>query len=532
MRILVVSEFHILNTGYAAYYKNICQALHDAGHQVYELASYGNENLPEHVRAAESCPWYVYLNIPHQKSTNWALYKGAKKHRKDVEYGSWNFENTVLDCLPDVVLAIRDPWYDKFIVESTLSKYYSTILCPTVDSRPLKPDWISIYSKVDRLTSYTAWAEDWLKTQYGGANIVPHINAGIKPELKPLDKRYVRKHFGLNPNDKIVLTVMRNQGRKKFPELFEVVDQLKDKSIKLHCHTHFEDRGWDLVKLALQSNVLDRILFTYKCTECFDFSIDNFNKNKVCKKCNSRAKICSVDDGISNNELNYIYNNCDLYVQWHSNEGLGFPPIEAAAVGKRVITVNFSAQEDVVNKIGGIPVDPLTLQREIYSLRFMAIPDNTKLVELLDNPSVWEYDGQEIAKLTRSNYDWDKCGKEWVKLVESIKPKNIWNMKTPIVKPPTYESLEKLDNFDFIKACILLVGQCPEMIGTFEHAEYLDMLDSGYTLPVVNEQTGQKAQSHKVINKQEIYKKFISMLNRKIAWEEEKNRVLSLKLKK
>jgi hypothetical protein len=66
MKVLVVSEAHWLNTGYALCYKHICESLHNAGHKVFELACYGDENVREHIIAAEKCPWTVYLNIPEK----------------------------------------------------------------------------------------------------------------------------------------------------------------------------------------------------------------------------------------------------------------------------------------------------------------------------------------------------------------------------------------------------------------------------------------------------------------------------------
>ena len=96
MKILVVSEYHILATGYATYYKNICQALHNAGHQVVELASYGDSNKPDHIKAATEAPWNVYLNIPPASDREvWSNYQHCKKHKHATEFGSWNFGKNI-----------------------------------------------------------------------------------------------------------------------------------------------------------------------------------------------------------------------------------------------------------------------------------------------------------------------------------------------------------------------------------------------------------------------------------------------------
>jgi len=405
MKILVVSEFHALNTGYALCYKHICESLHKAGHKVFELACYGNEGIKEHVQIAEKCPWDVYLNIPNQNSPKWNEYSEAKKTNAATEHGAWDYNNIVLDCMPDTVLAIRDHWYDKHIIDSPLRKYYNVILSPTVDSQPLKSDWIDTYGQVDKLTSYNQWSENWLKEQMSGDNVVSHIAPGIHPAYKKLDIRYCRSKFGIPFNRKIILTVMRNQGRKRYPELFEALSRLSD--VYLHCHCHHLDRYWDLPKLASQYGVQNRVYFTYKCRDCADISIDFYKEDGKCQKCNGNKEICSVQDGVTPDELNLLYNNCNIYVQWHNSEGFGVSPIEAAACGKRVITVDYSAQEDVGDKVLAHKIKPLSLQREVYTLCNRAIPDNNALIDYLSNNDNWTYNSEEIIDSAQLHYNWE-----------------------------------------------------------------------------------------------------------------------------
>lgn len=523
LKILVVSEFHILNTGYSTYYKNICEALHNAGHEVSELASYGNENLPEHIRAAKKCPWSVYLNIPNASNQQrWDKYNHAKAHIFDAEFGSWDFENVVLDCMPDVVISIRDHWYDKFILESPLAKYYKVILSPTVDSRPQKNDWLDTFQKVDALTFYTKWSEDWLKTQYNQPNIVGHIPPGPNPEYKPIFKSVARKKLGLPEGNKILLTVMRNQGRKMYPNLFEAFSQIKDKSIFLYCHTHFEDRGWDLPKLIAQNGITDRVYFSYKCKECFDISADLLKSDNKCAKCKGSKEICSVQDGASNEELNYVYNSADLYIQWANSEGFGIPIIEAAATGLKVISVDFSAPEDIVDKTTSFALSPLSLQREMGTLCNRAIPDTKTLVELLNNPDTWVYDKKEVVEKLKSNYSWAKTGEKWVALVESQIPKDNW-AESPVLKhPPSFDDIKNLNTFDFVKVCVLSVLQDESVLGTYLHGEALEHLETGFYIPE-DKKTSLKGNVQKAVTKEMVYHKFYNMLENKINWERKKN---------
>jgi glycosyltransferase involved in cell wall biosynthesis len=521
MRILVVSEFHALNTGYALCYKHICESLHKAGHEVFELACYGNEGIKEHVEIAEKCAWDVYLNIPNRNSPKWNEYVEAKKTNSATEHGAWNYNNIVLDCMPDTVLAIRDHWYDKHIVDSPLRNYYNIILSPTVDSRPLKSDWIDTYGQVDKLTSYNQWSENWLKEQMGGDNIVSHIAPGVHPAYKKLDIRYCRSKFGIPFNRKLILTVMRNQGRKRYPELFEALSRLSD--VYLHCHCHYLDRYWDLPKLATQYGVQNRVYFTYKCKDCSDISVDFYKEDGKCNKCNGNKEICTVQDGVTPEELNLLYNNCNIYVQWANSEGFGVSPIEAAACGKRVITVDYSAQEDVGEKVLAHKIKPLTLQREVYTLCNRAIPDNNALVEYLSNDDNWTYSSEEIIESAKLNYNWESNGAKWAELVESLPPRNNWGNSPTLIHPPSLEAIGKLSNVDFVKACILSIAQDESLLGSILHAETLEHLNKGHFIP-------HGADQPKIVNKELVYNKFIYMLEERVKWEKEKNRKLSPKI--
>lgn len=139
LKVLLLSEFTYLNTGYANYYRNLASALTDSGHQVVELASYGDWNNPKHTDYAADCKWQVYLNIPHKSSKElYEEYQEREKVSSDAKFGSWCYEKVLLLEKPDVVIGLRDHWYDKFAVDSPLAKYVTLILSPTVDAMPQK----------------------------------------------------------------------------------------------------------------------------------------------------------------------------------------------------------------------------------------------------------------------------------------------------------------------------------------------------------------------------------------------------------
>lgn len=532
MRILLCSEYTFLNTGYASYYREIAKSLHEAGHDVIELAGYGDPNNKEHVEYAHKCPWKIYLNVPNKDDMQAKEeYDRREKSTHDAKFGSWAFEKVCLTELPDTVIAIRDFWYDKFIVDSPLAKYMNVILSPTVDATPQRADWLAGFQKADYITSYNQWSENILRKQYNQANLVDHIAPAANKCFGPMSKNQARKILGLPENSKILLTVMRNQRRKRFPELFEGfakylqwtdAEWQDNNNNILYCHTHHQDRGWDLQALAQQYGIINHLYFTYKCTACSNIKASKLNANKVCKKCGAKMDICSVIEGVSDEELNIVYNSCDLYIQCHHSEGFGIPALEAAKTGKRVLSVDYSAQEDVIGKIGGYKIPTLALEREIETSCLRAVVNTEYLAELLTY-DIWNYDSGEILALTNQNYSWEKTGQKWVDLVGSIKPKNTWASQPDIKTPVEFDKIAHLSNTDFVRMCILHVAHDPSLLGSFVHAECLEHLEVGTYIPE-DKFNFQKSNFMIPIKKESVYSRFRRIRENINIWEKERVR--------
>lgn len=480
MKILIVSEFTGLgSTGYSNYYKQIAESLHDAGHHVVELASYGDCNNPAHVRYQRRCKWKVILNVPNKNSPDMKTYDEREKRFGDAKFGAWAFDSICSQEQPDVVLAIRDHWYDKFIIDSPASPYFVTLLSPTVDSRPLKGDWVDTYGRAEVVTFYTQWSEEWFKVQCKSENAVGYITSPASSDYKILDKKTCRAKLGIPQNIKLITTVMRNQSRKRFPELFEAV--AKAPGVYLHIHTAYPDKGWDIPNLILQNNIQHKTYITYMCS-CGHYEVSLYNgRNPICNKCKTlRMETSSAKMGISNSALCEIYGASDLYVQPASNEGLGIPVLEAAKCGLRVVGTNYSALETVIPNVGGTLVNPLTLATDINDGTKKAIIHVEELTKLLNDPETYNYNRRDIAKIYEENYNWEKTNKKWVELVNTIKPKNKWVNPPAIKQALSFAELEKLghDNEKYLITCILYVACRPDLLGSYLHTTLLDNLNS------------------------------------------------------
>jgi len=524
MKILIVSEFTGLGTtGYSNYYKQIARGLHDDGHEILELASYGDQNNPAHVSYANNCDWKIFLNIPQRDDDKGnSLYKQREESHGDAKFGAWNYENIMLDFMPDTVISIRDHWYDRFIINSPSAKYTTVVLSPTVDSMPQKSEWLETYGKADVITTYNEWSQNWLKQQYASRNLVEFISPCADDSLKILNTKLCRQKLGLPTDSKIVGTVMRNQTRKRFPELFKALAQVDN--LYLHCHTGYPDDGWDMPELILRNKVQDRVFFTYRCKRCNAVSAKLFSgRSTRCDKCGGTKVMPNASVGVTTEDMSVIFGAMDLYIQPHTAEGFGIPVIEAAKCGIKSASTDYSAQEDIIRRVGGIPIPPLSLETEIATTADRATMNVQKIVEILSDENSYQYNKQDIKELYEKNYNWDSTIKKWQSLVKNIEStktladKNKWFLNWSPVDVPSLEEIQKINltNESYVIYCILNVAQSPDIIGTYLHCKILDDLNSGEIYVKRSTATGVSP-----YNRENVYRHMLQIRNRVLKWED------------
>ena len=111
--------------------------------------------------------------------------------------------------------------------------------------------------------------------------------------------------------------------------------------------------------------------------------------------------------GLSDDDLNVLYNAADVLVSPTMAEGFGLTPLEALACGVPVVATNYSAVSEVVGP-GGILIDPVAYVTNQYAHEWALVdePAMTKAVlRLIDKPSL----RREIGKAGRKHaaqYTW------------------------------------------------------------------------------------------------------------------------------
>lgn len=487
--VLFVSEASYLSTGYATYSREVLNRLHKSGkYNIAEFSIYGGSQD----KRRETIPWKNYPNLPEPGNE-----EQNKAYNSDPlnAFGKWRFERVCVDFKPDVVLTIRDWWMDAFIQNSNLRKYFKWIWMPTVDGAPQNEEWIDSFADADAVLTYSEWAIGVLNSQSDIINVKQSATPAASEEFSPVPNKSAHKeHMGIDPSNKIIGTVMRNQRRKLFPDLFEAFSKYLKKTgsnnTYLYCHTSYPDNGWNIPKLLQQNEISSRVLFTYVCQTCGNVGFHKFSDAvRPCEKCNKlSSKMSSVGVGVDVQTLANIYNMFDVYVQPANSEGFGVPIVEAAACGVPVVATDYSAMESEVRKLKGYPVRLKTKYLEMETGCYRGVPDQDHMVEifenLLDKPEPMRAaEGLKTRKAYEDNYCWNKTAETWEKLIDELEMAN-WDqplsLGNPDIEVPSGSFKSNKELIDFL---ITQVLDEPKLINSYPINKVLRDLNFGSFRP-------------------------------------------------
>ena len=240
-KILFVSEASWKSTGYSVYTKEILSRLCQLERlEVAELACYVGPEDP----SVYDRPWKVYPNRPANGSPELENYKG----RSTAIFGEQTFNSVCLNFTPDIVMDIRDWWMVEYQQRSPFRNMFHWALMPTVDAAPQNPQWINTFQSADSVFAYSEFGRDTMLKQSDSLNFVDIASPAASQNFRPAENKAAHKEaMGISSRSTIIGTVMRNQRRKLYPDLFKsfrkILDTTKDPNLFLYCHTYYPDIG-------------------------------------------------------------------------------------------------------------------------------------------------------------------------------------------------------------------------------------------------------------------------------------------------
>lgn len=319
MKIFFVGDSPTVDTGFGVVSKNLLPRLQKMGH---EIVVQGINEYGDSPRKLKKFDFPIY---PMDKGGPEQVY-GIRKVWPNVRY-----EN------PDLLFLLNDPWLIKNYIETKppeVGRYLKYVAYYPTDAAPMKREWMEVLNQLDAQVCYSKYAEDVVTQSNNNKrpDNLYQIYHGVDTNIYyPVDQRVARQKLGI-PEDLFVFgMVARNQPRKRFDLLMMAFAQFaKDKpKAKLYLHTGFHDIGFDIPNLAKQLDLDNKLIVTPDLTP---------------------------NQGVTEEEMNYIYNSFDVNVLISLGDGFGLPVAESMAVGCPQIVSGHSCLRELVEGHGGLVV--------------------------------------------------------------------------------------------------------------------------------------------------------------------------------
>ena len=343
-KILIHSNFCKAFTGFGKNKKNILKYLANTDkYEIFEAANGKIKGDP----SLNSLPWKCYGTVP----ASYNSLQGDEK--KKAGYGQFEIENIIKEVKPDVYIGIEDIWGFSDLPNQSWWDKINKMIWTTLDSLPILQQAIDFAPKLEHYYVWASFAEkamndigyDNVKTLRGSVD-TSHFYRKSKEERDSL-----REANGINKNDFIVGFVFRNQLRKSVPNLLDGFKLFKKEApnAKLLLHTHWSE-GWDIPTLLKEKGIDNSdILTTYFCKKCQNYLVQNFTgQEKNCGRCGGKKTVntANISHGVSELQLNDIYNLMDVYCHPFTSGGQEIPIQEAKLTELITLVTNYSCGED------------------------------------------------------------------------------------------------------------------------------------------------------------------------------------------
>jgi glycosyltransferase involved in cell wall biosynthesis len=360
IKVLVHSNYSRLLTGFGKNAKNILLSLYDDPEiEVFEAA---NGSV---ISNDLGTPWESYGTYPSNERTLAHIQQNPSLKRA-AQYGFYTIDEIVEKVKPDVYLGIEDIWAFRQFEKKDWWDKTKTILWTTLDSLPILDSAKEMYGCCDKMLVWASFAEREMK-KLGFSDVETLHGAVDYSHFYPIEEREdLRKKHDLNENF-VIGFVFKNQLRKSVPNLLEGFKRFKENNKdckpKLLLHSDWSDKnsGWDIEKYIEEKKInKEDVLATYVCNKCNHYFVKPYKGEGFdCQHCNSKGcvKTKNSSKGVSEKQLNEIYNLMDVYCHPFTSGGQELPIQEAKSAGLITLVTDYSCGEDSCHPHqGGLPL--------------------------------------------------------------------------------------------------------------------------------------------------------------------------------
>lgn len=435
-KIVLHSNHCRMKTGFGKHMKHLLTHLHK--NKKYEVVEFANSKKWDDP-VLSTMPWKAYGSLPVEQNLVSEINADQQKLRK-AGYGHYKVDDLIKTEKPDIYLGIEDIWGLENFWKKNWWKKINSIIWTPVDSLPLLDKHLDAAKNTNQFIVQASFAKKALEDK-GVKNVhllpVP-LDTNNFYKLKSEERLNLRSKYNISQDDFIIGFVFRNQLRKSVPNLLEGFRLFKennpDSRAKLLLHTHWLE-GWDILKLVTEKKIqLSDILTTYYCDKCKQYEVKPFaGQDLDCRFCGSKKsqQTAQVTRGVSESQLNEIYNLMNVYCHPFTSGGQEIPIQEAKLTELITLVTNYSCGEDYSSEeSGGLPLD-WTEYREPGTQFIKASTSSSHIAQQLE--LVYKMDDAKKSKLGKvaRNFVIDFCSiesvcKKFTQLIDSI-PKSTWD---------------------------------------------------------------------------------------------------------
>tara|TARA_Y100001938_G_scaffold151221_1_gene247807 strand:- start:16039 stop:17970 length:1932 start_codon:yes stop_codon:yes gene_type:complete len=438
IKVLFQSDFSLAKTGFGRCAKALLTYLYQT--DKYEIYHYCCGTMHTANPNLSRTPWISKGTLPDSRKELEELNKDPKREQM-VNYGTLYLDDIVKEFKPDVYIAAQDIWGIDFAMGRSWFKKINSVFWTTLDSLPILPTAIKAGKKVDNFWVWSSFATKEMNKMKGLEHVETMHGPVEDKYFRPLPddaKSRMRDRFSI-PQDKFLIGfVFRNQLRKSVPNLLEGYSLFKKRNPKansgLLLHTFFNE-GWNIMKLAAEYGVPHEDIYcTYICRKCNNYQIDRFTSpERSCSICNSGEEqtqiTCNVNDGVSEWQLNDIYNCMDAYCHPFTSGGQEYPIQEAKLAGLVTLVTNYSCGEEMCEREAeSLPLE-YSEYREHGTEFIKANTDPRSIAKNLQKvfnmpKEKRKAKGLKAREWTLKNYSMDSVGKKVEEKIDSFGPVN------------------------------------------------------------------------------------------------------------
>jgi glycosyltransferase involved in cell wall biosynthesis len=446
-------------TGFGKNMRNVLRYLHKTGK--YNLVEFANSKTKDS-EELKTLPWRAYGTLPENSKLQ--SFGGDQTKIRTAAYGLYEVDGLMKEVKPDFYIGIEDIWALAPMVEK---KWWNEncMVWTTLDSLPIYPDALRIIPKVKH---YYAWAsfvsKEVKRLGYEDGAIKTLRGAGETSAFYRLsddNRAALRKEFNLS-DEFIIGFVFRNQLRKSVPNLLQGFKIFKDKNPKINAklllHTHWSE-GWDIPRLIKDAGIENSdVLTTYFCKSCKQFEVKPFVGQKIqCRYCGAKGTVetTNISEGVSESQLNEVYNLMDVYCHPFTSGGQEIPITEAKLTELVTLATNYSCGEDFcTEESGGIPLN----WKPYYEpgsnfIKATTLPES--IAERLErvykmSPAKRAEMGKVGRQFVIDNLSAEIIGKQLEKIIDEA-PIIQWDFNTSFVPRDTnYNGKDELQNLEWV----------------------------------------------------------------------------------